>query len=226
MNTTILILTIFLCIFLFISIFFLVLLFTSSAFSSMIDPSAGSYRIGDAFFHKEFNNSALQDAYQKFPNSLVAKSNADKTKLLKILEEKYYLDTPEIVVHLRLGDLTPECKNRPGGINKMNINMSAPNLAEKIKNLVPNHEPLESKLVFITGNHRNVCVPEMEKYINYLKSEFPKALIVQSGNSFVEADNDFVRMIAADTFVQASGGYSKLVSQIRSTLGKKTLMLI
>ena len=104
--------------------------------------------------------------------------------------------------------------------------MPAVKLAEKIKKLIPNYHSSESKLVFITGNHRNVCVPEMQKYVDYLKSEFPKALIVHSGNSFVEADNDFVRMIAANTFVQASGGYSKLVAQIRSTLGKKTIRLI
>ncbi len=225
MNTTILILSIFLCIFLLISILFLVLLLTSSAFSAMVDPSVGSYRIGDAFYHKEFNNSALEDAYRQFPNSLVAKSNADVTELVKILKEKYYLDTPEIVVHLRLGDLTPQCKNRPGGVRKININAPALEMAKKIKNLLPNHEALNSKLVFITGNHRNVCVAEMEKYIRDVKLQFPQALVVNNGSSFVEADNDFVRMIAADTFVQASGGYSKLVAQIRSTLGKKTVVI-
>ena len=224
MNTSVMILSIFLFVFVLISIGSLIILFTTSAFSSFLDPSGFAYRMGDAFYVSEnLSNNALAAAKNIYPNSLVAKSNANENTLVNILKQKYYLHTPETIVHLRLGDLTPHCKNRPAGVTRKNINIPAKDFVIKIKKLVPDHATRESELVFITGNHRSACVGEMKTYLNVIRTSFPTALIVENGNSFVEADNDFVRMVSARTFLRGRGGYGLLVENIRSKMGKKTI---
>ena len=196
------------------------------------------YRIGDSFYgyRRPFlrirllpkyrrtlmrGYHAIRNNYQNFDNHLLLFEAMKKYESYEILVAEV---RGSIVVHVRLGDMTPVCKDRPMNMGHSFVNGTkttpdAHELSEIIKGIVASDSL--NRVLFVTGNHKNVCVSESAEYVTTLQQLLPMCKIINSGNSTVDADSDLIRMVTCDVFVPCNGNFSRLALEIRQKLGRK-----
>lgn len=197
------------------------------------------YRFGDVIFHKgyywkestkhilenkEFEGSILRNYIEACPNKNLNNINPEYIKLLlnivnkKIKEKKYILPkNNELVIHLRLGDVV----NHDWFLQK--------NYQKIIESYVKKHNIV--KVTFCTAFHygnyteKNLWIYDDDKHKkNIFKLSKKLNNIIKIPNIYVDfissenPDDDFIYMVNSKYFVNDSGGFSKLISDLYKVL--------
>lgn len=198
-----------------------------------------AYRLGDIYWHewKQLNRTK-----SKYPDTIGAAYILDKTKrhdidtMATIVNDKCGVCKDEIAVHLRVGDAVckkgwqEESRRPPDSEQVIDAVSDIYKLAVRSGSTGDSDPAFFTESPNITiyfGAHTSACEKESEEYVNYIKESLENKFDNVSfsrdaelvSNSENIADQDFCGMCGAKIFIQGKGGYSELISEVRSFNG-------